>query len=140
MRKSALVFLPLLSCTVAFGQLNSNSITVSASRNISLQPDQAIFAVTVQSGISTGLDDVVAAMQGSGITAANLASVSSQQDIVSRLGSTVTVQWTFNLLAPLANTKTTVASLTALQQNIAKANNGRSRSNWRKRKPVRSAA
>ena len=69
----------LLFSPLAFGQLDSNSITVTASRNASLQPDQAVFAVSVQSGISASLDDVLAALQGSGITAANLSSVSSVQ-------------------------------------------------------------
>ncbi len=91
-----------------------------------MQPDQAIFAVTVQSGINTGLDDVLAALQGSGITAANLSGVST----IGQLCATVFVQsasdiaWAFSLSAPLTNTKATVASLSGLQQNIAKLNNG----------------
>jgi hypothetical protein len=35
-----------------------------------------------------------------------------------------TIGWTFSLPVPLTNTKTTVATLTTLQQNIAKLNNG----------------
>src|SRR5579863_4641627 len=75
MRKSALVCFMMLSGSLAFGQLDSNSITVSASRSTSLQPDLAVFAVTVQSGLSTSLADVIAALQGSGITQANFAGV-----------------------------------------------------------------
>jgi len=124
MRNSILVSLQLLFCSIAFGQVASNSITVSASQNASLQPDQAVFAVTVQSGVNTGLDDVLAALQGSGITAANLSSVSSSlPDVVSRAGGLM-LQWTFSVTTPLTNTKATVASLTTLQQNIAKLNNG----------------
>jgi uncharacterized protein YggE len=125
MRNSVLVFLPLLFCSLAFGQVDSNSITVSASRNASLQPDQAIFAVTIQSGVNTGLDDVLAALQGSGITAANLSSVSSNNTVNPyAVSNQVSLQWTFSLTAPLTNTKATVASLTTLQQNITKLNNG----------------
>jgi uncharacterized protein YggE len=38
--------------------------------------------------------------------------------------TSLTLQWTFSLPVPLTNTKATVASLTTLQQNIAKLNNG----------------
>jgi uncharacterized protein YggE len=126
MRKSAVIFLPVL-CSVAFAQLDSNSITVSASNNASLQPDQAVFAVSVQSGMNTGLDDVLTALQGSGITAANFSSIGSSQQTISNgdgtSSVTVTLTWVFSLPVALANTKTTVASLAALQQSVAKLNN-----------------
>jgi uncharacterized protein YggE len=125
MRNSVSIFLPLLFCSIAFGQVESNSITVSASQNASLQPDQAVFSVSVQSGVNTGLDDVLAALQGSGITAANLTSVSSNSFVISfNLSNQPMLQWTFSLTTSLTNTKATVASLTTLQQNIAKLDNG----------------
>jgi uncharacterized protein YggE len=124
MRKGPVVFLPLLVCSAAFGQLDSNSITVGASNNSTLQPDQAVFAVGVQSPTTTGLDDVITALQGSGITAANFASVSTAQQNLGGARNPLTLLWTFSLSVPLANTKTTVASLTTLQQNIANLNNG----------------
>lgn len=116
------VALALLFCSLAFGQLESNSITVNASNNPTLQPDQAIFQVIVQSPITTGLDDILTALQGSGITAANLSNVNTQTAYNGSTSSLV-LQWMFNLPSPLANTKATVASFTTLQQNIAKANN-----------------
>ncbi len=129
MRKRTVIFLPLLFCSVAFAQLDSNSITVSASNNATLQPDQVVFSVSVQSSINTGLDDVVAALQGSGITAANFSGVNTQGQAIATLGTlppnlTPTLTWSFTLPAPLANIKATVASLTTVQQNIAKLNNG----------------
>jgi uncharacterized protein YggE len=130
MRKSGLVFFLVSCCPLAFGQLDSNSITVSASRNASLQPDQAVFAVNVQSGLSASLDDVVAALHGSGITAADLSSVNTPSLIFATGGSglppaiPLTLNWTFSLSVPLTKTKDTVASLTTLQQTIATANNG----------------
>jgi hypothetical protein len=127
MRKSVLVFLPLWCCSLAFGQLESNSITVSASNNTNLQPDQAIISVYVQSGTNVGLDDVLTALQGSGITVANFSGVSTSQQTLTCVGTstlTFTLQWTFSLPVPLANTKATAASLTTLQQTIAKQNNG----------------
>jgi uncharacterized protein YggE len=129
MRRIASVLLLTSWASLAFGQMDSNSITVTASNNVTLQPDQAIFSVSVTSPLSTGLDDVLAALQGSGITVANFSGVSTnnQFGVPVLPGGQVpapTLVWSFNLPAPLANTKTTVASLTTLQQNIAKANNG----------------
>jgi uncharacterized protein YggE len=126
MRQSVLILVFVSCCSLAFGQSEPNSITVSASQNVSLQPDQAIFAVTVQSSISTGLDDVLAALQGSGITAANLSGVSTPGQLCPTISCSQapTLQWAFSLTGPLANTKATVASLTTLQQSIAKLNNG----------------
>jgi hypothetical protein len=125
------IFLLILSTPVAFAQLDSNSITVIATRSMTQQPDQVLFGVTVQSGLNTSLDDVVAALQGSGITAANFAGVSTAP--ISFVGLTPTpqpptvtpmLQWTFALPVPLAKIKDTVASLSALQKSIAQQNNG----------------
>jgi uncharacterized protein YggE len=130
MRKSGLVFVLVSFCPLAFGQLDSNSITVSASNNANLQPDQAVFSVTVVSSITSGLDDVLAALQGSGITAANLTGVSTQSQSIAILSNgppptpAPTLGWTFSLPVPLTNTKATVATLTTVQQNIANLNNG----------------
>ena len=128
MRKSGLLLLLLSFSPLAFGQLDSNSITVSASNNATVQPDQAIFSVSVGSSLSTGLDDVLTALQGSGITAANFSGVGTN-GVSSSLGApgvvaTPTLLWYFTLPAPLANTKATVATLTTVQQNIAKLNSG----------------
>lgn len=129
MRRIAFVLLFVSCCSLAFAQLDSNSITVSASNNAALQPDQAVFSVSVTSPLTTGLDDVLTALAGSGITAANLSGVSTQ-GVYSVFGGPGTqipppmLAWSFTLTAPLANTKATVASLTTLQQNVAKTNNG----------------
>ena len=110
---------------MAFAQLDSNSITVSASNNVTLQPDQALFSVTVTSPLTTGLDDVLTALAGSGITAANFSGVATQDLYLSSSQMPrLVLEWLFSVTAPLTNTQATVASLTTLQQNIAKANNG----------------
>jgi hypothetical protein len=130
MRKRAAVLLPLLFCPAAFGQLDSNSITVSASANATPQPDQVVFSLSVGSGINTGFDDILAALQGLGITAANFSSVSTEGQTIATLGTAISptpapaLVWFFTLPAPLANTKATVASLAALQQNFTQQNNG----------------
>ncbi|HEX5227364.1 MAG TPA: SIMPL domain-containing protein [Bryobacteraceae bacterium] len=132
MRKAVFFLLAAVCCPLAFGQLDSNSITVTATNNVALQPDQAVFAVSVTSPLTAGLDDVLAALAGSGITAANFSGVSTQSTI-SIIGNpgllpgtlpAPMLTWTFTLTGPLANTKATVASLTTLEQNIAKGKNG----------------
>jgi uncharacterized protein YggE len=120
MRQSVRILLFVSCCSLAFGQSDPNSVTVSASTNTNLQPDQAVFGVAIQSPIGTGLDDVVAALQGLGITAANLSGLNTP----GQLDSPPTIQWVFSLSAPLSKTKDTVATLASLQQAIAKANNG----------------
>ena len=131
MRKSGLVFVLVSFCPLAFGQLDSNSITVSVSNNANPQPDQAVFSVTVESSLTSGLDDVLAALQGSGITAANFTGVNTQGQAIAILSAgplpttpMPAIGWTFSLPVPIANTKATVATLTTVQQNIAKLNNG----------------
>jgi hypothetical protein len=116
MRKSIVIVALLVFCSLAFGQLESNSITVTASNNTSLQPDQAVFTVIVQSGLTTGLDDVVNALAGSGITAANFTSVGTQINY-NGAASSISLQWSFSLTAPLGNTKGTVARLGPLVQH-----------------------
>jgi uncharacterized protein YggE len=124
MLKSGLIFLLLSFCPLAFGQLDSNSITVSASNNASLQPDEATFSITLQSGLTAGLDDMLTALQGSGITAANLSNVYTTQQYVNGSPSVLALEWTFSLPVPLTNTKTSIATLTTLAQNIAAQKNG----------------
>ena len=116
MRKLCICVMFVASVGHVFGQ---QSLTVTASRSISLQTDEVVFAVNVSSGLNTGLDDVVAALSGSGITAANFVSVNmltSQQNTV--------LEWLFNLPVPFSKIKDTVTSLTALQKTIGQNKSG----------------
>jgi uncharacterized protein YggE len=110
----------LLLSGLAFAQ---NSITVTATRNSSVQPDQAVFRVSVTSGLTTGRDDVIAALQGSGIGLANFSSVYSIQNYVNNQLVTV-LQWNFTLTVPLANLKPTIDTFTGLQMSLAKGTTG----------------
>jgi hypothetical protein len=119
----------VLSASLAFGQIDSNAVTVTASRNANLQPDTVLFGVTVTSGFNTGLDDVIAALAGSGITAANFSSVSSPFTLSVPTGAIAQpvqpmLQWNFALPVPLSKLKDTSTTLTNLQQSIAKKNAG----------------
>jgi uncharacterized protein YggE len=112
--------------SLAFAQLDSNSITVTASRNFSLQADQAVFAVYMISGMDAALSDVLSALQGSGITAANFAGVATtpQYPYPPDEQQQQLLQWAFALPVPLAKTKETSAMLVNLQKSVAQAGNG----------------
>jgi hypothetical protein len=85
-----------------------------------------VFTVTITSPTDSSRDDVLAAVQGSGITVVNFTSVDTvvQPDTSGKLGHVL--QWTFQVTDSLSNLKNTVAQFTALQNAIAQKNNGMS--------------
>lgn len=117
-----------MSASLLFGQLDSNSVTVTASQSMNLQPDQVLFAVYVTTGLTASLDDVLAAVKGVGITSANFSGVNSSAAAQVCLGTgsqpTPSEQWAFGFPVPFAQMKATVTSLSSLQQSIAQANSG----------------
>src|ERR1700677_2231164 len=106
-----------LAATPVFAQLPSNTLTITATRSINLQPDQALFSLSVTSSTATNLGQVVAALSGVGVTAANLAGVGNNTTPPS-------FQWNFTLPVPLSNLTATIAALNNLEQTIAKNNSG----------------
>lgn len=101
--------------SVLLAQLDSNSVTITATRSVYLQPDQAVFGVSVTAPVDATLDQVVTALQGSGITAANLSN--------SAIAPTQSL-WLFSLPVGLSAVKSTIASLTGLQNTVAQRHNG----------------
>jgi hypothetical protein len=88
-----------------------------------------VFSVVVTSGLDTSLDDVIALLQGTGISAANLQSLSEYPISNGSSGQpTETLNWRFSFTAPLTKNKDTIAMLTSLQQTIAMKNNGQTMS------------
>ena len=116
----------LISASLAFAQLDSNSVTVAASRNINLQPDQVVFAVFVDSGLNSSLDDILSALRGSGITAANFSGVSTVSSFnfvgPNQAPQPPMLEWAFGLAVPFSKMKDTVATLTSLQQTVSQKN------------------
>ncbi len=102
MRKVWPVLLLLGAFEQAFGQLETDSITITASRQVSLAPDEAVVFVSVRTGLSAGIDQVLALVQGSGITAANLSSVDSDND---------GLRWSFTLPVPFSKVGSTITAL-----------------------------
>ena len=118
----------LTSASLAFAQLDSNSVTVTASRNTSLQADQVVFGVFVDSGLNSTLDDILAAVRGAGITAANFAGVSMSAAPIftgpSPVPQAPMLEWAFGLAVPFSKMKDTVTLLAGLQQSIPQKSNG----------------
>src|ERR1017187_9921498 len=128
MLKRTLILGFLLSASIAFAQLDSNSVTVTASQSVNLQPDQVLFAVYVSTPLTASLDDVLAAVKGAGITSANFSGVYSSATAQSGTGTgngqPPAEQWAFGLAVPFAQMKATVTTLTSLQQSTMQANSG----------------
>ncbi len=114
-----------LCASIACAQLSSNSVTVTASRNSTLQPDQVVFRVIVETALDATRDDAVAAIQGSGITLANFTGVNTIQNYNAQGQQTQTrLQWTFSLPVAMSNMKSTIGVLSAVQKSNAQKNNG----------------
>jgi hypothetical protein len=107
---AALFCLPLL----VFAQLTPNSVTVTATRDTSPKPDITRFSISVAAPVDASLEEVVAAVSGAGVTAANFSGVSYYQ------GPPMQVNWSFGVTVPIADLKARIATLTALQNSLAK--------------------
>src|SRR5579863_173277 len=119
-RLSSVAFLSL-AVSVARGQIVQNTVTVTASSNPSVQPDQVNFSLDVTSNIQTGLSDVLAALQGIGVTIANFTGINTglPYQVQPARPSQPSIDWSFTLQTPIAKTKDTISALTSLQQNLA---------------------
>jgi hypothetical protein len=115
MRKLPLSIL-MLAAAPLFAQFPLNTVTITASRTVTAQPDQVVFGLTVSSFPTSTLEQVVAALSPVGITAASLSGVDNS--------TATTLQWNFNLPVPISNLTATIASLANLAQTIAQNNSG----------------
>jgi uncharacterized protein YggE len=111
MLRFTLFLLPAL----VFAQTTTNSVTVTATSSTTVAPDQAIVTVYVATPTTGTLDDAVAALQGTGLNSSNLSGLGTIQSVSGRQ-TVVQIQWSFTLYADLVSLKSTLASLTALQQ------------------------
>lgn len=122
MQIRSLVALFFLLPATLFGQPGAGTITVTASNSSNPQPDQAIFGISVNSGIGQSLDSIVTALASTGVSAANLVGLSFQAS--SRAQPFAQLTWEFQLTVPVAQIKNTTASLLSLQKTIAQNNSG----------------
>src|SRR5260370_20758386 len=94
--------------SLAFAQLDSDTLTVSVSQSFKFQPDQVVFNGDVITSVNVGLDEVIAKLKGVGITSAMFSGVYSIKD-------PLTLRWHFTVPVPLSDLQATIARLTALK-------------------------
>jgi hypothetical protein len=107
-----------------FGQLNSNSISITASRVIYVQPDQVAFYVSVSSGPDATLTDILNALAGAGVTASEFTGAISFYDATPGQTNPWSQNWAFSVPVPFSKMKETAMALASLQQTIAQKNSG----------------
>jgi hypothetical protein len=107
------LWLGILLATVeslAFGQLDSDTLTVSVTQSINPQPDQIVFGIIQTAPPDRSLDEVAASLKAAGITATKFSTVYSVPD-------SPDLHWVFTLAVPLSKIRATAAQLMA--QNIS---------------------
>jgi hypothetical protein len=107
------------AASLSAAALDNNTVTVTATRSLNLTPDQVFIYVTLWTAPDAGLDDALAKLQGTGITADSLTSVGP--GYVSFLNGALNpayTQWTFLLSIPFSKLKDTLAALTQAQKNV----------------------
>src|SRR5262245_35581395 len=105
-----LLFLAIVPA--AFGQLDSDTLSVTSSRTLNVVIDQVQVTVNVNTGLETSLDDVIAALQGTEITTANLSGINS---VWSNFGQAQRTQWTLTLAVPIARLNGALSALARVQ-------------------------
>jgi uncharacterized protein YggE len=124
-----LPFLLILAAPL-LAQLSNNTVTVTASQSSTAQPDEVVFAATVTAGLDKSLNDIVAAVLGVGINAANLAQIglaSLSTPYPPPPPGTVlppSLDWTFWLAVPFSKSVDSTAALTSLQKTISQNSSG----------------
>lgn len=123
MRRLAVLYVLLSAC--AFAQ-TMDGLTTSASKTITLWPDNAVFVVDVTSAAGTTVDQAVAWLSGTGITATNLVGAGSTQDYLSSLTPVMRMQHEFQMTVPYPKIsdmteklRTATRSVTAAGGNLA---------------------
>ncbi len=116
------ICLLLAAAGLAFGQLDDNTITVTASRFQNAQPERAQVTIVVASSAQASLDDILSALAGTGAAAANLTYVyTNAPQVVGPINTPVrSTQWTFTLTVPFEKLGGTLSALASAQQNAAK--------------------
>lgn len=105
-----LILAVFISAGLNAADLDNNTVTVTASRTINVQPDQVSFYVDVITAQAVGLDDVLSALKGTGISATDLNSVYGESNETSR--------WSFLLLVPFSAMTARIAALNQIQAKL----------------------
>src|ERR1700730_13282796 len=88
--------------SLAFGQLDSDTLTVSVSQSVNLQPDQIVFGITQIAPPDRSVEDILASLKAAGITQATFSTVYS-------VPGSPDLHWVFTIAAPLSKMQATSA-------------------------------
>ena len=104
---------------------DDNTLTVTASRPRSVQPDQVLISVTVTAPATAGPDDVLAAITGSGATLSDLTPGYAQNQVeLEDPFITAGSSWPFLIPTSFDGLKTVLTALAADQQTAQQKNTG----------------
>lgn len=106
------LILLLAAASAAFGQPDSNVLTITASRQLNVQPDQVTLSVYVVSDPDRSLDQVLAFLQGAKIAATDLSNVGT---VVNSFSSQL--QWIFTPTVSFSALNATASALGGLPAN-----------------------
>jgi hypothetical protein len=98
------------AAAAAFGQAQSNVVSITASRQLSVQPDQVTVNISVITNAGQSVDAALALLQGTNITAADLTTVST-------VSGATQVQWSFSRVVSIPDMTALLAAL-KLSDNI----------------------
>lgn len=105
-----LLFILAASACGLSAQVDSDSITVTASRDVNLPPTQLVFSITVHTNNDGSLADVHQALQSAGLNGAVFTDLNTAYT-GSGVNAATSLDWSFELRAPVASLKPTLALL-----------------------------
>jgi hypothetical protein len=118
----------VLVAGAALAQTTPNSVTVTATQNASVPPDQAVFSISVTAPFTASQDDVLTSLQGSGITLSNFTNVYTVtiNSVCTPSGCSFqqNLQWNFTWIVPYSDLKSTIQKLNGLQLALSKGAKG----------------
>jgi hypothetical protein len=116
--------LALAAAPLAVAQLDSNSVTVTATRAALARPDQVLFFVGATASPEVTLTQILDSLQKVGITNENLAGIRIAPPALFGGREGFAWLWQFTLPVPLAGMQDAVRALTGLQQSPDTASRG----------------
>jgi len=106
----------------ALGQTTTDGISTSASKTIIVPPDEAVFNVVATTTVDVLEQQVVEALQDTGITAQNLVSLASSQDyyvpVPPQPPRPSQLYYQFGVTVPFAKMRETIDKLEALRKKL----------------------
>ena len=109
-----------LACAGAcLAQLDDNTVTITATRTVTLQPDQAVVGISLTLPATNGLDDALAAVPAAGLTAGDLTGVQSWDTYQGAF-----LVWQFSKTVAFSDLKNVLPALAAAQQKLESQKGG----------------